>query len=181
MTQRLRVSLMSLVLLVSQGLLAEDGVSEEMKIKAAIIYKLALFVEWPEGSFTDAEQSFGLCVLGGDGLAPVLGKVTSRGIFNRDIELQILSKASAINDSCHLLFISDANLNAVKGAIRRLADRPILTVSDTPGFAQSGGMVELAKRKNRIGFKINYDRVKTSGVKAASTLLQLSEIVKEAP
>jgi hypothetical protein len=52
-----------------------------------------------------------------------------------------------------------------------------LRVSDQPGFAQDGGMVELKRRGARMGLVVNLGALESAGLKASSKLLQLSEVV----
>ena len=52
-----------------------------------------------------------------------------------------------------------------------------LRVSDQPGFAQQGGMVELKRRGARMGLVVNLGALESAGLKASSKLLQLSEVV----
>ena len=54
-----------------------------------------------------------------------------------------------------------------------------LRVSDQPGFAQDGGMVELKRRGARMGLVVNLGALESAGLKASSKLLQLSEVVGE--
>ena len=57
------------------------------------------------------------------------------------------------------------------------AESVALRVSDQPGFAQDGGMVELKRRGARMGLVVNLGALESAGLKASSKLLQLSEVV----
>ena len=59
-------------------------------------------------------------------------------------------------------------------------DSVALRVSDQPGFAEEGGMVELKRRGARMGLVVNLGALEAAGLKASSKLLQLSEVVGEA-
>jgi hypothetical protein len=56
-------------------------------------------------------------------------------------------------------------------------DSIALKVSDQPGFAQQGGMVELKRRGARMGLVVNLGALESAGLRASSKLLQLSEVV----
>src|SRR5438876_12173576 len=45
---------------------------------------------------------------------------------------------------CHLLFVPASDARQVLAKINK-GSEPMLTVSDAPGFAQSGGMIELVQ------------------------------------
>ena len=53
-----------------------------------------------------------------------------------------------------------------------------LWVSDEPGFAKGGGIVELKRRGARMGLVVNLRALESAGLKASSKLLQLSEVVE---
>ena len=57
------------------------------------------------------------------------------------------------------------------------SDSIALRVSDQPGFAQQGGMVELKRRGARMGLVVNLGALKSAGLRASSKLLQLSEVL----
>jgi hypothetical protein len=55
--------------------------------------------------------------------------------------------------------------------------KPILTVSELPGFAESGGMIELYQMDDRIRFKVNLQSIREAGLELSSSLLKLAVIV----
>jgi len=63
-------------------------------------------------------------------------------------------------------------------AVRQSSDH-MLWVSDQPGFAIDGGMVELKRRGARMGLVVNVAALESAGLKASSKLLQLAELVEE--
>ncbi len=54
----------------------------------------------------------------------------------------------------------------------------MLWVSDQPGYARDGGMVELQRRGARIGLVVNLPALESAGLKASSKLLQLSDVIR---
>jgi hypothetical protein len=52
-----------------------------------------------------------------------------------------------------------------------------LTISDTPGFVQAGGIIELKLRAGRIRFDINQGAARQVGLKLSSQLLKLADEV----
>ena len=57
----------------------------------------------------------------------------------------------------------------------------VLWVSDQPGFARNGGMVELKRNGARMGLVINLPALESAGLRASSKLLQLSEVLGDLP
>jgi hypothetical protein len=57
-----------------------------------------------------------------------------------------------------------------------LKGRSILTVGDTEGFAQSGGIIRFVTENNRIRFRINVDAAEAAHLTISSKLLRLAEV-----
>ena len=57
----------------------------------------------------------------------------------------------------------------------------LVTVSDIPGFASSGGMIEFTRVDNRIGVTINTDTVTAAHLVVQDRLLRLARTVTKAP
>jgi hypothetical protein len=54
----------------------------------------------------------------------------------------------------------------------------VLTVGDTEGFAERGGIINLVKDGNRLSFEINPEAAQRAGLVMSSKLLFLGKIVK---
>ena len=80
---------------------------------------------------------------------------------------------------CHLLFIADGGLRQRAEDIGAIRAEPVLTVSDSKGFARSGGMIELYLAEGKMAFSINQDAVERSGLRLSSRLLYLANIVRD--
>jgi len=71
--------------------------------------------------------------------------------------------AADVLRTSHLVFVqasAQANVDTVLDTVR---DLPILTVSDTPGFAASGGMLGLVQSRAHLAFEANPARSATPG------------------
>jgi hypothetical protein len=62
-----------------------------------------------------------------------------------------------------------------------VGDRPILTVGESAGFVQAGGLINFLVDDNRVVFEIDLERVSASPVKLSSHLLKLARPAKAAP
>jgi hypothetical protein len=153
------------------------GAPVEYQIKAVFLYNFGQYVAWPDRAFTGPAAPFRLCVLGRDPFG-ILLDVTVEGqqSEHRPIEvlrLQDLKQAG----QCQILFLSADE----SGRSNRLLDwarqRPVLTISDQPGFAAAGGAVELIKAQDHIQLRINHATLRHIGLEAHANLLRLAEIL----
>lgn len=152
--------------------------TSEYKLKAALIYKLSKFVEWPDVIAVDQAQSFGVCLLGEDSFGSALDALEEKTILGVPVKVHRFSQSASITGECRVLFISKSKQGFLQKIINKLQGQPILTLSDTEGFADQGGIIQFTYLDKKIGFKINLDRAKGSELKIAAPLLELATIVK---
>jgi len=158
----------------------------EYKLKAALIYKLTHFVEWPDRSSLTStnknisnrykENFFNICVLGDNPFGDILEPLRQRHVEGLPIQIYYFLQSEDVGRSCQLLFISDSKRAFVKTILTTFSQRPTLSLSDIPGFAALGGMIEMTQGNKTIGFTINPDEAKAAGLSIAAPLLELANI-----
>ena len=148
-----------------------DPVASEPDLKAAIVFNLAIFTEWPARAFS-AGQPLTLCY-SGERLAPAFGALAGRTVNGRALAVRrIASQASPAG--CHLAYwLDEAEMPADAGLERQ----PVLAISDSKGFAARGGMIELSVVQARITFEMNVASSRAAGLKVSSKLLRLARKV----
>ncbi len=134
----------------------------EAELKAVFLLRLPQFVSWP-----DQRPAVHFCVDPSSEVSVLLSEMVAseaRGRTVRAIE-------SGDTEGCDVVY-GEAALGVQRASVA-------LRVSDQPGFAQDGGMVELKRRGARMGLVVNLGALESAGLKASSKLLQLSEVVGE--
>ena len=160
-------------------LLGGGVVSPEYKLKAALLYKLTRFIEWPE--LAKKYSTFGICLLGRDDFGNALDALESRKVEQRPIRIHRFVQSEAVDERCQILFISESKRPFLKPILRTLSRYPILTIGDVEKFAELGGMIEFTRGHKRIGFRINLKQANAVGLKIAAPLLELATIVETTP
>ncbi|MDJ0832296.1 MAG: YfiR family protein [Gammaproteobacteria bacterium] len=160
------------------GLAAGHTASPEYKIKAALLYKLTKFIEWPQ-SAKQAPGEFNICVLGDNVFADALDPLTKRKVSERSISIHYFNRSDAIDQQCHILFITDSKRAFLANILGSINTQGCLTVSDINDFAEQGGVIELTQGKNKIGFKINLAQAKQADIALAAPLLELSTVINQ--
>lgn len=154
------------------ALAATEHPSMEYQVKAAYLYNFLQFVEWPEEAFKD--NQINLCVVGedrfGTALAATAGK-TSRG---RTIAVKHIPSVQPELASCHVVFLSRSEGWHEFQVLHELAGRPVLTIGETKGFADRGGVINLVLKGETIRFEINQRAARRNGLKVSAQLLQLA-------
>lgn len=167
--------LLALVLALSgQPARAQQAVSE-YGMKAVLLFKLPQFVYWPD---TDGRPPrLTLCLAGDNPFGDTLERLAREAVGGRQVEIAHLS-APADNVQCDFIFISRSENAAVDSLLRKLALRRVVTVSDIPGFAKAGGMVELTLSNERVGVTLNRRAAQKQGLEFSAQLLRLAKVVE---
>ncbi len=157
---------------------AAHGISKEDRIKAAIVYKLGKFVEWPTFVFKDGSVPLAVCLLGPDPIADVLAKAKKQTVQGHQVVVVTLDHRAVSTSGCHILYIPNGEIPDLARILDSLSTAPVLTVSDTRGFARQGGMVGLVRSAKRLKFEINLQVAKKAGLEISAQLLELADIVE---
>jgi len=148
----------------------------EYLIKAVFLYNFAKFTTWPAESFPDLQAPLYLCILGEDPFGAAMESIDGKSIKQRPLAvIRIAQVADA--ERCHILFVSTSEEERLRAILDDLRERPILTISDMPNFAQAGGTINLKTVEDRIRFDINVDAANAADLRLSSKLLRLGNIV----
>ena len=166
-----------LVLLVPAPAPADPADAELARLKAAIVYKLARFVTWPQDRLADA-QVLQICVQDAPLIADSMSGAAVHNIGRHQSGLRVLRTPQEELAGCHVLFLGQAFPGPIEPVLEAATRYSVLTVGDRPGFAASGGSIGLVRRGTRIGFEINPDNARAGGLRISAQLLELATIVR---
>jgi hypothetical protein len=166
-----------MLLMAATGPLLTDG--DEYKIKSAYIERFIRFIEWPgDRENVDPATPFIIGVIGKDNFGDNLNILARKfQIKNREIKILYLKKYHEIN-GVHVLFIARSERYRLKKIIGITAKKPILTIGDTPGFAQRGVLVNFFFQESRIRFEINLSAVEGSGLHFKTKILKYARLIQ---
>jgi hypothetical protein len=155
---------------------ADEGrTNRENQLKAAYLLNFVKFVEWPAAS---ARGTLTVCILGADDILNALAAgIESKKVGQRPLAVRRLGPTDKSND-CDVLYVDATALSSDPQLAARDPTLPLLTVSNAPGFARNGGMIELFTESNRLRFSINVDNAQNAGLRISSGLLQLAASVE---
>lgn len=171
--QRIRVLIF--LLLTAPWLLeasAAGAVVDEYAVKAAIAYNIARYTEWPKRN----EREFTFCVIGDHNAYSGFSLLGKKQLYTLPINVKHIQKLSDVS-TCSVLFVSKDSRNLLPRIHAATANQPILTIGEMPGFNESGGVVNLLTRDDKIIFFISRKSAKTANLKVSSKLLRLAELV----
>jgi hypothetical protein len=150
----------------------------EARVKAKLSLTLARYTQWPAKSFSAATDALALCALQrSDTVASAFAELEGQTVDGHPI--RVLSELPAAGPALHVLYLQDAVERASPSLIASLAPAPVLTISDSDGFAARGGMVELVNVNDSIRLEINLRAMRTAQLELSSRVLQLARKVRD--
>jgi hypothetical protein len=155
---------------------AQDALSE-YQVKAAYLFNFLKFVEWPEESFADPLAPIVIGVVGEDPFGNALPQVViGKTVQGRDLVIRIYRPGEDLRGA-HILFISASERKRLPTILSSLRGSSVLTVADTAGFLDAGGMIQFLNENGRVRFAINVDATGRAKLKMSSKLLSLAKVV----
>ena len=175
------IRLALLGILVSASSLRAQSPSEppsEYAVKAAFIYNFAKFVEWEPGEL-EKHGEFVIGMLGDD----PFGNVLEHALENKTVGEYPISvrRYSTLDEAreAQILYVPASREQELSSLHSRLRGNSVLTVSDTPGFAERGVMINFfITRDDKVRFEVNLTEAESCGLRLSSQLLKLATIVK---
>ena len=163
--------------LLSVGLPVHAVAPAEYRVKAVFLFNFAQFVDWPADAFADPGQPFVIAVLGKDPFGAELDAVV-RGekVSQRSLVVERYYNIADLHE-CNILYIARSEMGHLPQILTALKGRSILTVSDADGDDQTGVMIRLVNRSNRVGLQIDVGAARASHLTISSKLLRPAEIV----
>lgn len=159
---------------------AQDGeTSSEYLIKAGYIYNFAKLVEWPATTFAQPDSPIVIGIVGNDPFGPVIDKVLEGKKVNGHPFLIKRLKTTADVKECHILFVGSSLGPHVSDTIRLTRGTPVLTISEIPGFADRGGIINLTLEQNKVRFEVNVEAAKEADLNISSRLLVLAKVIQQ--
>jgi hypothetical protein len=148
--------------------------SSEYLIKAGFIFNFAKFVEWPTGAFAQPDSPIVIGILGTDPFGTIIDQIVQdKKIGARGFVVKRLKWGSDVKDlrDCKILFVSASEKAHMDELLQMVKGLPVLTVGETPGFAERGGVI-------RVRFEVNVEAAHQAELTISSRLLTLARIIQ---
>jgi hypothetical protein len=155
----------------------ESSPPTEDQVKALFLFSFAKYVDWPSNAFSHADAPIVIGIEGEDLVAENLKQI----IEGKKVAGRLLAfkRVTCLRDAqaCHVLFISDTEEGRVLESLQSVLNIPIVTVGETEGFLQEGGIINMIKKDNRIRLEINLNAARQAQVTISSKLLAVADRV----
>lgn len=152
--------------LISVAAAAQEG-NLEAKVKAAYLYHLTKFVDWP----ALPNDVLRICVQGDEAIGVLLNQLSNRQVNNRPLKIE--PEFTGDPTQCQVLFIGRAD-KRLEETLGRVRGQAVLTVSDLEHFTQRGGVVGFYSEGGKIKLEINPETARGSKLKVSAKLFEVA-------
>jgi hypothetical protein len=155
------------------GAFLSDGRSgefSELELKAAYMINFARFVHWPEEAWSG---DFVIGVIGENPFSSMEESLQDQRIHGRRIRVSELTPETP--GPAHMLYIGKEHADQVPEILKKVKGSPVLTVGESEGFIEAGGMILLVKkRSSKLKFELCPRTAEASKIGLGSQLVKLA-------
>ena len=151
----------------------------EYDLKAALVYRTAKFIEWPDSAFAGPNSAFVVCVVGDNtAAAAAFRTLETKAIGTRPVSVRRITGDMLDLRQCHTAYFPSDAADQIDYAADKLQGAPVLTVGDTEKFVQRGGMLSLVMKSERVNFLVHLSAAKRARLNVSSQLLELATVIE---
>jgi len=159
---------------------SSEDAAIQYKVKAGFLVNFVRFVQWPDSVLPSTNSPIVIGLFETDPAASILeGALQQKTVNGHPLQVRRFP-ASEPPVNCHLFFLSRAEQAQATRLLDRLKGIPVLTVSESEGFARSGGMINFIMKGENIRFEINVTAAERAGLQISSKLASMATLVKPA-
>ena len=150
--------------------------AQKEKYQSLFVYNFTKYIKWPDayngdkfiiGVYGDSEIYSSL-----NAMAASKKKTTS----GKNIEIHKFSSPSEIKE-CNILFVSQNVARELGQIDKNTAGKPVLIVTDAPGLATQGSVINFIEKDGKIKFELNESKASSRGLIVSSSLTSLAIII----
>lgn len=156
---------------------AQSAIQREYEIKAAYLYNFINYINWPADALPPAGGTITIGIVGESPFGPALNPLNGKDVKGRSLAVKQVESLKDI-EQCQIVFICPSEKLRFPQMLQQLKDTQVLTVSETEGFAEQGGIINFISERNKVRFEINLDAARRKDLTISSELLKLAKLVK---
>lgn len=151
---------------------AQEEGSREYPIKAAFVYNFLKYIDFPAGA---VGNTLTIAIVGTDPSDGAFDALNGKVVDGKTLVVRHLGDHYDFA-GVNVVFVPNSEREHLREIIAN-AHPGLLTVGESPGFAQQGGVINFIPAANRVRFQINPDAAAKEELRVSSQLLRLADIV----
>ncbi len=150
------------------------ALASDAEIKAAFIYNIIKYTNWPENALPRDSQLI-LCYVGATSpLSESIASLHGKHVDTHPVAVRNTTRLDAL-ESCHVVVLGqDIGIDS----LRQIRLPFALTLGEGESFIDAGGSIGLFPLGGRIRFDVNLDASHANGIKISAYLLRLARNVR---
>jgi len=147
----------------------------EYDVKAAVLYRCLELVQWPAHSNSTSAPPAPITIglLGKNPFGKSLDSFARKTLSGRPLVVTSLASLSQAAE-CNLVFVSSSERKHAGKILTKIAGLPILTIGESPGFIEAGGVINFVLDGNNIRLDVNSAAAQKVGLVLDPHLLKLA-------
>ena len=160
--------------LVSGSVNSASQTYDEYAIKTAFLFRSLHYVEWSKKNSSD--NLIVICITDPDNFSKTIYSLRHRTVNGRTIELRNLASLEEIQ-TCDILHLPMMKSSQLHKTLAKIENNNILTISDQPGFAKSGVILNFPLDGQKVTIEVNVDAANRQNIKFSAKLLRIAKII----
>lgn len=154
--------------------------SGEYQVKAAMVFNMLRFMDWPEEAMPATDTKFTICVSGKGPFGAALETLRGKQIKGKTITVHQLGQSTNIN-GCQIL-VSGSEANGLTSSLLEQSRLlTLVTIGEGSRFTRTGGVVGFVLQEGKVRFEINTSSARRHKIRISAQLLKLALTVQEEP
>jgi hypothetical protein len=147
--------------------------AHKARYHSIFIYNFCKYIEWPEGE-TD---KIIIGVFGSVEVTQILQQMADRNKGKGlNIEVLPITTLSSV-EKCNVVYVAFEESERMHEIIQATNSKPILLITDNPGSAYLGSVINFTERDGGVRFELNQKSASERGLKISECLLKLAILV----
>lgn len=161
--------------------------AQEYELKAIYCYNLLHFVHWPNHQTKPEARRLNIIILGSlpefiASLDALRQQVKTAGNDEITITHVVAYHNNIDLNKFQLIYIGASETKHLQAILAKVKNSPVLTVGDTEGFLEAGGMINLLVTDGpKVRWEVNQGALDQAGLKLSAKILQTAVRIVGSP
>lgn len=173
-------------LVLAPSAVVAQGDSSRARLEAAFLVNFVRFTQWPLDRLATTEAPYIVTVVGSQPVARSIREVTEAAglVHGRRIRIRRVDGVSSgaqreTLQGSHLVFLHRSSGASGRELVEALQGAPVLTVGDSEGFLDAGGMLGLVAEGPRMTFVAQPRAMQDAGLDVSAKVLKLAQETRQ--
>lgn len=151
------------------------GAVSQQSVYAAFVVNVTRFIQWPDTAFASPEAPMIIGTFPRDPINEQLDAAVA-GEFVGARPLKTI-RIRSLDDvaRCQVVYLTGSETQK-QAVLTRVAQKPILSLSDGDGFIELGGQIQFVPKPPHTQLRISVVNLRAAGLHARSQLLRLAQV-----